>query len=546
VTAAPAPLSSTGPRLRLGRVRFATRLAMPAALTARQPRLDESDLVTHVKTELASLLTDGDRSLWIIRRLHVSAVADAAGGGAEAVARALREAVARALRGGAESIVRFESRAERLAAFVADLAAGDAFDRWYHARYCYLAPLPLAQAMRLALAAESNEALPAFVSLLEAGRLARVIDQVGAEGARSVLAVLAPPAIAAKQSVDPTALAEAAAMEPGFRRWNHGPQARLALVVIAARHLSVPPAATAAAAPAAFRLMAQRQSSAQPVGPGRGIIDAEGDSVTAVGRREAVGRTMTGTAKGRPLELATPLPTPFAGVFLLWRSVVELGLPALLTDGRMRLQLAATLAGPNRAAALDDPALHWLADHVPEPDEHMPRPPPTIVVARLLVERAAPRVPTLIRQNVGRLRIIQDAQSEDWLAAGSERHAHRLVVALGLGRPDPAPEEARPASVDLDHFGAAEGGPASGWAVLARAAHADLARRLPGLARSSGCWIARNLVAGQGELIMADGGVCVRLPRVALDLALRMTGIDRTSVDLGDGRSYRLMLPGSD
>jgi hypothetical protein len=166
-----------------------------------------------------------------------------------------------------------------------------------------------------------------------------------------------------------------------------------------------------------------------------------------------------------------------------------------------------------------------------------------MAVARLLVERAAPRVPQPVRQDVGRIRIVQDARTEDWLTVGSVRHTNHVVAGLGLGRPGPASEEARPAGIDLEHFDATDGGPTARWAVLARAAYADLARRLPGLARSSASWVARNLVAGQGELIMADDGVCVRLPRAALDLVLRMTGIDRTRVDLGDGRSYRLMLP---
>src|SRR4051812_25058411 len=113
MTAALAPLPSVGPRLRVGHLRLATRHAMPEALASRQVALDARSLVAHVGTELESLLADGDRSLWIIRRLHVAATADAGANGAEALARALRDAVARALRDGADGVVRFESRAAR-------------------------------------------------------------------------------------------------------------------------------------------------------------------------------------------------------------------------------------------------------------------------------------------------------------------------------------------------------------------------------------------------------------------------------------------------
>ncbi|WP_157217419.1 hypothetical protein [Flavisphingomonas formosensis] len=547
MAALPAPLPPAGPRLRLGRVRLATRLAMPPWLAARQPRFGEAELVARIRGEVAPLLHSGDDALWVIRRLDVVAVADAAADGAEALARAMREAVARALAGGADGVVRFESRAARLATFLFDLASGDAFDRWYHRRYRALAPLPTAQAVRLALLGEPEDGLPAVILLHQSGRLIRWIDRIGGEGARAALSALVPVETYRQGRVDPGALVDAVGAEPGFRRWREGPQARLALVAIGAAQLSAPPAALAAAVPAALHILARRHRLAAVPFPATDPAEGAADPGPPAGttRRAAHARARSKLADQVAAQGPLSLATSFAGIFLLWRSVVELGLPALLADGRMRLELAATLAGPDREAARDDPALHWLADHIPEPDEAVPRAPAGLAFARLLVDRAAPRVPALIEQRFGEDgRIVQDALTEDWLIAGSSAHARRQLVALGLARPSPAPDEARPVATDLAYFGATDRRRV-GWALLARAAHADLARRLPGLARSSASWVAANLVAGRGELTVEDGEARVHLPRVPLDLVLRMTGMDGMRVDLGGGRGFRLLLPGA-
>jgi hypothetical protein len=228
-------------------------------------------------------------------------------------------------------------------------------------------------------------------------------------------------------------------------------------------------------------------------------------------------------------------------VFLLWRSVVELGLEALWTadmdPGPARLTLAASLAGPARRAAWKDPALHWLAGFVPEP-EAGPAPAPPDLEARFvahMAERAAPRALDPVARSCGRLRLIQDRASEDWLAIGA---------ACGL-RAGPAPPELRDPARDIAFFAVARDRRRRPWALLARAAYGDLARRLTGLERSSATWLWTNVLAGWGQL-RPDAPARLAMPRVPLDLVLRMTGLDGTAVTLADGRRFRIELPGRD
>lgn len=532
--------ASAQARLRLGRMHLATRLAMPERSARRARRLTEADVAAALRRDLSGRLTDGDSSVWLIRRLDVGLVVDAEQDAGEALGRAVRAAVDRALRGDGEGVLRYADRAEQLATFLQDLAAGDAFDHWYHARYRALAPLPLAQALRLALAGAPDEARPALLRIHANLRLAPWIERIGEPGARAILSLFeGPSGPPAAPDITRRRLHALAAAEPAMRRWRTSAQARLALSVMAASESTAPLEAVVAATRSALPAVVEAlwPSAPEPTTRRRPAPDVDTPEGEKVGRFRS--RTRAARPKSGAPDLFEPLTTPFAGVFLLWRSALALGLPQMLDDPAARLRLAAALAGPERDAALADPALHWLAGHVPVPGDSPPRAPAPLAVAQRLIEHAAPRIPTLVRQRRGRVHVLQDAGTEDWLAAGGARAIARIADTLALGPVEPASDDLRPIGPDLDHFaGAPE------WRVAARAAHADLARRLPGLARSSAVWVARNLLPGTGTLDLAEDGPRLTLPRVSLDLVLRMTGMDGTRVDLGEGRHVRLMLPG--
>lgn len=519
---------------------LATRLAMPERSARHVRRLTEADVEAALRRDLSVRLADGDPSVWLIRKLDVSLVVDAEQDAGEALGRAVRAAVERALRGDGQGVLRFADRAEQLAAFLEDLAAADAFGHWYHARHRALAPLPLPQALRLALAGAPDEARPALLRIHAGPRLVLWIDRIGEPGARAVLSLFkSPPGAAATPEVTRRRLLALAGAEPAMRRWRTNAQALLALSVMAAAESAAPLEAVVAVVRSALPAVVEAlwPSVPQPVARPLPATDADAPKGSRTGRRRS--ETRAARPKASAPDLFEPLTTPFAGVFLLWRSALALGLPQMLDCPAARLHLAAALAGPDRDAALADPALHWLTGHVPVAGEATPRPPAPLAVARRLIEHAAPRAMTLVRQHSRRVHVLQDAGSEDWLAIGSARTIARIAETLELGPVKPASGGFRPPGPDLAHFATA---PA--WRVAARAAHADLARRLPGLARSSAVWVARNLLAGMGTLDLAQDGPRLTLPSVPLDLVLRMTGMDGTRVDLGEGRHVRLMLPG--
>lgn len=532
--------ASASARLRLGRVHLATRLAMPERSARRTRRLAEADVAAALRRDLSARLADGDPSVWLIRKLEVSLVVDAEQDAGEALGRAVRAAVERALRGDGEGVLRYADRAEQLATFLEDLAAGDAFGHWYHARCRGLAPLPLAQALRLALARAPDEARPALLRIHAGLRLAPWIDRIGEPGAQAVLSLFgAPQGAVATPDVTRRRLLALAVAEPAMRRWRTNAQGLLALSVMAASESPAPLEAIVAVVRSALPAVIEAlwPSATPPAARLLSAADADAPEGKTAGRRRS--ETRAPRPKARAPDLLEPLTTPFAGVFLLWRSALALGLPQMLDGPAARLHLAAALAGPDRDAALADPALHWLTGHVPTEGEAAPRPPASLAVARRLVEHAAPRAMTLVRQRRRRVHVLQDAASEDWLATGGAPAVARIAEALELGPVKRASGDLRPVGPDLDHFATAPD-----WRVAARAAHADLARRLPGLARSSAVWVARNLLAGAGTLDTAEDGPRLTLPRVPLDLVLRMTGMDGTRVDLGEDRHVRLMLPG--
>jgi hypothetical protein len=81
--------------------------------------------------------------------------------------------------------------------------------------------------------------------------------------------------------------------------------------------------------------------------------------------------------------------------------------------------------------------------------------------------------------------------------------------------------------------------------LFARAAYADLGRRLPGLMLSSAAYLGRNAIHGIGRLRgnlpgHAEVDAEVDLPSMPFDFIWRMTGMDGTVFRLADGRSVRL------
>jgi hypothetical protein len=108
-----------------------------------------------VEAMLGTLARGDDRSVWVIRRLSCNCVVNAAWDDdriAKAWARRLVYALALELAaGGSDDIIRFDSPAAQLARFIADLAEGDAYGKWYNGGFGGLKALPASIALRTAL-----------------------------------------------------------------------------------------------------------------------------------------------------------------------------------------------------------------------------------------------------------------------------------------------------------------------------------------------------------------------------------------------------------
>lgn len=541
--AAPA---AAGNRIGIGRIRLAIRSSRGSRAP---PGSGIDDLRGAIADALDTLLDPGDPAVWVVRKIALDAHAGGGDLGHE-VALQLREAIARVLRGEiADGVIRYPDRSAWLAALLWDHVRGEARGRWCYARFAALEALPLAWVPRQLFAAEPELALPVLCRLASAGRLLAFVSAVGEAGIRALL-----PLVLARNgtadAVEAAALARRLAANAAPALPSGSSRALLAAVVQSAieRPGARPPSrATAAAAQRRAQTIALR-----PPAPGARFPGGppESAAVTRLSPASAQRRSESRPREGDPAEAPRPsagpepgaiLDSPHAGIFLLWRSVRELDLESLWPDevdpGHAALTLAAALAGPDRRAAWVDPALHWLAGFVPGPKQGPLEADPSLPArfAAHMAERSAPKPLRPVERRFGRLKLIQDGETEDWLALGPLRE----VASFRAAGAHPAMRDPAP---DLTFFGA-RGRRQRPWALLARAAYGDLARRLTGLERSSAWWVWSNCLAGWGRLRCGDAAELV-MPPVALDLVLRMTGLDGTTVRLADGRSYAIALPG--
>lgn len=546
---------STAPRLTLGRVGVSLRAGAARAFIPPnhwdERAFADSDFAAALEDVLGPVLASGDPSVWIIRRVNLKAVVDAGWDRAQtarAFASALRGAVMRALKGeSVDGVIRFADRSAYLARFLADLADGEAFDRWFHGRFADLRPIPRPQALRMALERQPDDALAALAELDTAGRLPRVLECLGESESARVFTLLA---------AQPSSPAERHAAAAALARWANGGglvglagaghRLRLAGLVRASCALSLRPAALAPAvdrwAQGEPATTTARRAANGAAAPEEGAANDSDDPARADKLQRTLSPRMANAQVRQAPHAAAAADAPviettFPGVFLLWRSVAELKLETLLPPtAEARLILAATLAGPTWRAALEDPGLRWLSNYM-EPDPPAIEPPPAGTAARFAAHMSdyfAPRPLRPVEQRHGSIRIVQDLPSQDWLMIGERMPA------------EPADDGAlRPLALDLAHFDLDPERPEDPrliWVLIGRAAYGDLGRRLTGLAGSSAAYLARNLLEGRGSLTLGPEPE-MSLPRAPLDLVLRMSAVDAARVPLADGRAYRLRLP---
>jgi hypothetical protein len=614
-------------RVSLGRLNLETRIPYAQAAQIGPASDPAGSLAKEVAASLSSALgpicDSGGPAVWIIRRLDF----DLAGGRnwepglvADALAEQMRAALLRVFSGEhSEIAVRFPDRAAYLGQFVVNLVDGKAWDRWYYGPFAHLRPLPVGIAACMVLENEPGIAFEALVGIAARGWLPRFLGGLGDADVKRLLVTMAEPA---ETVLDRAVLATVCESLLGFDppMALDRPRAMLKAAIRIGKATGIP----ASRLVAALRVIAgrlgtgsQTANKPQPKNRRGGLVnasaaarvtdDTSNDRLQSLLAQLAVRAKPAGSRirAGRAIDMEGIF-TPRAGVFLLWRSVMELGLDPILTAGcssetaqARRHALATALSGPNQAGAEDDEALRWLTLH-----EAGGRAVPAsladdadalqFALFAALTGLRPPRPLHLVVQRSGNVSILQDALTQDWYRATrapgelSLPEAEIASVLVGadiaqelpatlrgwtatlladgahfLFTPHGAPgkealsnathtlESLRPAGPDLGYLAGERGIERAELSVMlfARAVYADLGRRLPGLAHSSAAYLGRNAVHGVGRLRQNPPGsrtdAEVDMSPVPFDFIWRMTGIGGTVYRLSDGRSILLNMTGS-
>jgi hypothetical protein len=415
-----------------------------------------------------------------------------------------------------ERTIVFESRAARLAAYLAALIEGAPVDRWWFAPFENLSVLARPRAIVTVLERDIEEAQAALRYLAEPVRR-RLPHVLGVAEVLRLLATIASPADAAAEAalVQLAGSSQIARDEPAL-------VAMALLMEACGRDFDMPLGAIAAAANlVAGALAAAQTRNASRIRRAKASYAAEAVAAAplpkaaralfarlGVAAREAVAKL------GRADTVAPSSPrraqdgshfTPFANLALLWPFVDELPLDRVHRgaapkgvdpDQLLTLLALASVAGPDGAGQIwRDPVWQMLFEL-----------PSGLTLDQ--VRRALRKAPLPLRIRSQRTWRRARAAETAWLAAG----------AAALVGPDLAPRLVRPALLALRAF----------------------AGRLPGFDGSSAPFLWGNLLRGEGLVRIAGKRVEIDLARPPLDILLAITRIGDREIWLRDDRQLIL------
>ena len=159
-------------------------------------RLDEAvrrNLADTLRAALAPWLEREDESVWFVRRVEVDLDVNAgwdrqriAKEWTTQIAQTLAHVVAVGRNGSGAGVVWFPNRTTYLARFLADLAVGDAWGKWYYQPFDGLRMLPASAVLRTAISEDPDLGLRALLELDDAQR-ERVLATITALDAQRVL-----------------------------------------------------------------------------------------------------------------------------------------------------------------------------------------------------------------------------------------------------------------------------------------------------------------------------------------------------------------------
>jgi len=513
-------------------------------------RVARTRLDAALERALEDVFDPDDRSVCVIDELDVDIELDVDASDEDALAAEWARAIAAAVRAAVsepldrDRVRRFASPVDHLAAFLADVADGRAWDRRHYDAFDGLRALPHDATIREALERDPETARAALAQLAREHRLERVLAALGERGAERVARVLARGGRTTTAAVEAVLAAWGGAFGAGgARTFSAADALRLAA---AAETPSVDPASLAEASRALVALAIARSAG--------GPCD-DGEAAAAVALLAELARRDPALAERvaaavPPVESQpaseTFVGTAYAGVFLLLQCLLDLDadrvLAALLPpDARaepaiasLRLALLARCLGAPDAAA--DPGVRLAAGaeteagHVEDDDD---APAQRVLLERLVhLGRADGRRLALepVVVDARRFVLVRDADRDAWLALldagdGDEATAERAVrLATEVFGHEPEALQRR-----ADDGAAGElavlGGAHATLLLLARAVLRELAVRLPGLDRSSTSYLRENFLVGPG-MIRVDGRLLdVQLPPSPLRVVLQLAGL---------------------
>lgn len=453
----------------------------PGAVRARLDRVIERRIVDACGDLLPQVVDVDDPGIWLIRRLELDLAVDVGALDDDVLARAWGSQIARSVarvvngRPDGHSVIYFPSRAAYLASFLHDLANGRAWSQWYYRAFDGLRSLPDHTALREALVREPETAWDALGQLHAAGRLERVLAVLTARDVQRVLDVLLPSTggrisrsgvaavlevwHAARLVYSPAlhtahnALRLVAALADRHAQSDRPPREAVERVLALAGALRAIEPDDHLIDRLAIGDQALWAALERTAGPGL-PPDAAADAPAAArddGWLWDVARTARPAGAARPRTVSPDgevFSTPFASVFLLWPSLLDLELPALLDrlapgdeqadDPRPALRLLISALGfglARRAEALADPAVRLAAGAADEPlDPGLLVDAPGLPLALLEVLTYQGRIDgTCLLADLilpHRLLVLRDPRQEMWVWVA---RAGDLVPALAQG-----------------------------------------------------------------------------------------------------------------
>jgi hypothetical protein len=487
-------------------------------------------------------------AVWVVRRLAILTAVPLSDQDVERQAARVADAIAGGVRlllrmGPGGDVVRFDSRADHLAAFVTALLVG-AGDGWMFEVFDGLrllrpAPALVAGAERVAVPAAEVVALVA-----SRGGLRRLLAVSSAaeltplwEACRATSRRVEPPDAFVERVV---AVVEAG---PPVGTGTGGYGLHLGLFATLAAEVGPSPELVAAVARVADRLVPDPARGTTAPGPDTPPGGAAGAARSARGTKSGPGVEPAGPPVadpgGRPFMV---LSGPGAPAFLALPSLAAVGLGAL--PGPVRVRVLARLLGlPDDDAVLrlaGDPERFWSGGD----GEGNNAAAVGVAAARAgLLEALVSDDRIDGRQLVGeivtdaggrRAAVVRDAAHRTWLAGallaeGEAAPFSELVSAVeqatGQAGYLVTAEPSDAAAADLAWLAPADDVDLA-LALMARAAMQHLARRLLGFERAAMPYLVERFLPPGGAVLVNDASIVADLPRPPLHVVLTMAGLD--------------------